>query len=122
MSITVHRLYYGPIEENGLLLKTSPELRAGKILNDDTISDIYTKKGKYNQTTEDSELIHTAHGPVIRVTRIKPLQGHDNRTTQSCNVTLLVQLGDISKLLIPLLDQELTFPLQEIKLKVEKEG
>ena len=122
MSITVHRLYYGPVDENGILLKTSPELRKGKVLNDDAITDIYTRKGRYNETINDSELIYTANGPVIRVTRIEPLQGHDNRTSQSCNRTLLVKLSDISSLLLPLLDQELTFPLKEIRLKVEREG
>jgi hypothetical protein len=49
------------------------------------------------------------------------LQGHDKRTSQSCNITLLVKLSDISKILLPLLDQETVFPLTEIRLKVEKE-
>jgi hypothetical protein len=118
-TIKVHCLYYGPVEENGILLKTSPELRSGKILSDDAITDIYTMKGKYNETVDDSELLYTHDGPIIRVTRIAPLQGHDNRTSQSCNKTYFIKLSDISKLLIPLLDQEVTFPLKEIELKVE---
>jgi hypothetical protein len=122
MSIKVHKLYYGPVEDKGILLKTSPDLRSGKVLSDDAITDIYTKAGTYNGEIQDSELIYTSNGPVIRVSRIKPLQGHDKRTSQSCNITLLVQLKDISSLLVPLLDEETTFPLKEIRLKVEKEG
>ncbi len=122
MSITVHRLYYGPIAENGIQLKTSPELRTGKIISDDAITDIYTMTGKRNQTVENSELIPSVNGPVIRVTRITPVQGHDNRTAQNCNTTLLVKLSDISRLLLPLLDLELDFPLQEIMLQVKPLG
>lgn len=121
MSITVHKLYYGPVEKNGVLLKTSPELKRGNVLTEDQQSEIYTKTGQYNQIIDDSELLYTTNGPVIRVTRIKPLQGHDNRTSQSCNITLLVKLSDISKLLHPLLDEEIVFPLQESTLKVVKE-
>lgn len=118
-TIKVHRLYYGPVEEKGILLKTSPDLHDGKVLNDDAITDIYSMKGKFNETVEDSELLYTIDGPVIRVTRIEPLQGHDYRTSQSCNKTVLIKLADISKILVPLLDQEVTFPLKEIVLKVE---
>jgi hypothetical protein len=121
MNITVHKLYYGPIGENGLTLKASPELRDGKVLNDDAITDIYTMQGKRNQTINSSELIYTPNGPVIRVTRIQPIQGHDKRTSQSCNKSLFIKLSDISNILLPLLDEELIFPLQETTLKVEVE-
>jgi hypothetical protein len=119
MSIPIHRIYYGPVEGNGILLKTSPEVKDGKVINDDMQTDIYTKKGKFNLAVDDSELLYTAHGPVIRVTRIKPLQSQDKRTTQSCNITLLVQLSDISKLLLPLLDLEPTFPLTTLTLETK---
>ena len=121
MSITVHRLYYGPIEDNGIQLKTSPELRCGKVIDDDTITDIYTLKAARNESADSSELLYTQNGPVIRLTRVKPIQAQDKRTVQSCNTTLLVKLSDISNLLLPLLDLEPTFPLNEIQLKVVKE-
>lgn len=122
MSITVHRLYYGPVEENGILLKTSPELRTGKIVSDDVITDIYTMKAKHNETTVDSELLYTSHGPVIRVTKILPLQANDNRTVQSCNKTVLLVLSDISKAIEPLLDEEPEFPLEEVRFKLVRDG
>lgn len=124
MSIIVHRLYYGPVEKNGWLLKSSQDVKDGKILSNDQIVNIYTNESKSTKIVDDSELLHTTNGPVIRVTRNKPLQGHDMRTMENCNITLLVKLSDLSKLLVPLLDIEPTFPLKEIRLKVEidKEG
>jgi hypothetical protein len=122
MNIDVHRLYYGPVGENGITLKTTPAIREGNIISEDLQSDIYTLKAPFNKTVDSSELLYTAQGPVIRVTRIKPIQSHDKRTTQSCNITLLVQLSEISQLLLPLLDEELTFPLETVKLKVTREG
>ena len=116
--ITVHRLYYGPVGSNGIQLKTSSELRKGHVLNDDAITDIYTLPGKHNDVTDSSELIYTVNGPVIRVTRIEPLKSDDNRTVMSCNKTFLIQLSDVSRLLLPFLDNETTFPLKEIRLKV----
>ena len=122
MSITVHKLYYGPVEENGWLLKSTSEVQSGSLVSSDQILEIYTKEGKGNKQIDDSELLHTSNGPVIRVTRIEPLQGHDSRTMENCNKTLFIRLSDIASLLLPFLDQEMTFPLQEIKLKVTKES
>jgi len=123
VSITVHRLYYGPVGKNGWLLKSSQDVKDGKIISNDQILEIYTKNTR-GGIVDDSELLHTSNGPVIRVTRSKPLQEHDMRTMENCNITLLVKLSDVSKLLLPLLDNELVFPLKEIRLKVEldKEG
>lgn len=121
-SITIHRLYYGPVGENGWLLKSSRQVQNGKILSSDQILDIYTKEPKSAQTVDDSELLYTANGPVIRVSRVKPLQGHDKRTMDGCNNTLLVPLSEISNLLLPLLDQPLDFPIQEITLNVVQDG
>ena len=120
MSITVHRLYYGPVGENGWLLKSSEEVKYGKVISTDQILDIYTKQS--NKQVDDSELLYTVEGPVIRVTRVKPLQGHDNRTMESCNTTLLVKLSDISNLLTPLLDEPVVLPLKPITLKVSRDG
>ena len=117
--VKVHCLYYGPVGKSGIQLKTSPELRNGTVITEDMQTEIYTMKGKYNETIDSSELLYTPNGPVIRVTRIEPIQGHDMRTSQSCNKTYLIKLSDVSKLLVPLLDQEVTFPLKEIELKVE---
>ena len=120
MSITVHRLYYGPVGENGWLLKSSDEVKNGRVISSDQILDIYTKQS--NKQVDDSELLYTSEGPVIRVTRVKPLQGHDNRTMESCNITMLVKLSDISNLLIPLLDEPVNLPLTALTLKVQREG
>ena len=122
MEITIHRLYYGPVGDKGIMLKTTPALKDGQVLNDDSMTDIYTMKSKNGDTSVDSELLYTARGPVIRVTKITPLQSDDKRTVQSCNTTLLVQLSEISKLLIPLLDVEPEFPLQPFRLKIERDG
>lgn len=122
MCITVHRMYYGPVEENGILLKTTPQLRNGKVINTDVQTDIYTKQGRRNETVEDSELLYTADGPIIRVTKITPLKAEDNRTVQSCNLTLLVKLSDLSNAIKPLLEEPLTFPLKEVKFKLVRDG
>ena len=122
MSITVHALYYGPVGKNGLSLKTSPAVRSGSVISDDQQTDIYTMTGKDNESVVSSELLYTPNGPVIRATIIKSLQGHDKRTSPSCNKTLMIQLSDISNLLLPLLYEETTFPIKEIKLTVKKEG
>ena len=120
--IPVHRLYYGPVGKNGWLLKSSPDVKDGKVISNDQILEIYTKETRGGGVVDDSELLHTPNGPVIRVTRSKPLQEHDMRTMESCNITMLVKLSDVSKLLLPLLDEGLAFPLKTIKLKVEREG
>jgi len=122
VSITVHRLYYGPVDDNGILLKTSSELRAGKIVSDDAVTDIYTLKAGHNETLVDSELLYTANGPVIRVTKITPLQDVDGRTVQSCNTTLLVKLSDLSNAIKPLLDDEVCFPLSAVTFKLVRDG
>ena len=122
MSVKVHRLYYGPIENNGIQLKTSPELRAGKVVSDDVQAEIYTLKGRHNEVSEDSELLYTSNGPVVRVTKIMPLKSEDNRTVQSCNLTLLVKLSDLSNAITPLLDEQLKFPLETVTFKLVREG
>lgn len=122
MSITVHRLYYGPVDDKGILLKTSPQLKEGQVLSGDAIVNIYQMGAPHNQTQDSSELLYTSNGPVIRVTRLKPLQDHDKRTSQNCNITLLVKLSDVSKLLVPLLDKQIDFPIKELCLKVTEDG
>ena len=119
-SITVHRLYYGPVNKSGWLLKSSNAVSTGQVLSSDQILEIYTKESGCRHQVDDSELLYTPDGPVIRVTRMKPLQGHDNRTMESCNTTLLVKLSDLSELLLPLLDEEISFPIKAIKLTVTK--
>jgi hypothetical protein len=112
MSLTVHRLFYG--SKNGYDLQTSPELKAGLVVNEDVKREIYNDE---RLSPCKSKLYYTNNGPVISITRVERSQNYDKRVTIQ-NKTLLIKLSDIVAVLTPFLDQEFDKPLEPLKLEV----
>jgi hypothetical protein len=115
----VHSYYYGPREGNGGLdFRASPELT--KTIDEDTIRELYSQDTRHPK--QFSELYDTPKGPAIGLTRIIQVINHDGRQT-TVNRSTFVLLSDfVNEVLVPLLDEQQSFPVETIKLKLHREG
>ena len=98
--ITIHKLYYGPADGQGLTLETSTGIR--NVVNDDIIMERYNLDAKHKPRL-DSQIHHTPNGPVLSLTRVEQCQASDGRLTQM-NHTVFVKLSEVIAELIPHLD------------------
>ena len=95
----IHKLYYGPVDGEGLTLKTSAGIR--DFVNDDAIMYAYNIPAK-RKAVFDSKIHATPNGPVLSLSKVEPCQASDCRAT-FMNHTIFVRLQDVVEALSPFL-------------------
>jgi hypothetical protein len=113
----LHRLYYGPMDGEGIKLYTSQGIR--ELVTDAIIQDRYTLQGNMYRTVFDSQIHTTTKGPVLSLTKVERVQASDGRTCYA-NHTIFIALSDVMGDLKRYLDFEESDNLQPLNLHVEE--
>jgi len=114
----LHRLYYGPMDGEGIKLYTSLGIR--DLVSDAIIQDRYTLPGNMYRTVFDSQIHTTPKGPVLSLSKVERVQASDGRTCYA-NHTIFIALSEVMGELKDFLDFNVeNEALQPLKLFVEE--